>query len=85
MSGNNRNDLQKVFDSFFEYPKTMKEADKDTGVMRESVCRYCAVLRAQKRLFKLRERYCAITGAMAGEYTTNPALKPVESSQLSLL
>lgn len=75
--------LQKVYNSFFQSPKTMKEADFDCGVMRESICRYCATLRKEGRLFEIEKRDCKITGHRATVFTSNPELVP-PSNQLQL-
>ncbi len=64
--------LQKVYDSFFAVPKTMKEVDKETGVMRENICWYCRTLRLQSKLHAIGKRYCSITKHMATVWTTNP-------------
>ena len=76
--------LERVNQSFFESPKTMKEVDKSIGIMRESICRYCAKLRKQDKLFPIRKRLCSVTSHNATEWTTNPALIPIRPEQLSL-
>ena len=75
--------LNVIFNAFFESPKTMKEVDKETGVMRESICRRVKTLRIQRKIFLLGYRKCKITGRKAGIYTTDPALIP-KSNQLEL-
>ncbi|MBK9671952.1 MAG: hypothetical protein IPO70_06810 [Bacteroidetes bacterium] len=75
--------LNKVYWAFFENPKTMKEADKFTGVMRENICRYCRTLRLQGKLYKVCKRVCAVTKHKAIAWTTNPDLIP-PSNQLKL-
>lgn len=74
--------FQLVYDAFFESPKTMKEVDTETGIMRENVCRYVSTLRQQNRIFPIRERKCRITHHIATEWTANPALIP-KNPQLS--
>ena len=76
--------LHKVYDTFFSSPKTMKEADVATGVMRENICWYCRALRQQTRLFPIRKRYCKVTRHLAIEWTTNPDLIPKQDIQLNL-
>ena len=74
---------KKVYASFYESPKTMKEVDAETGIMRENICRFCSDLRDQGRLYEVGERLCRITKHLATVYTTNPDLTP-ESSQTKL-
>jgi hypothetical protein len=68
--------LKAVFQSFFDSPKTMKEADADSGIMRENICRYVRTFRQSKSIVVLRKRYCKVTKHLANEYTTNPDLFP---------
>jgi DNA-binding transcriptional regulator LsrR (DeoR family) len=70
--------LKKVFQSFFDSPKTMKEVDKDCGVMRENICRYVGALRKNNQIWILRKRRCKVTGWYASELTTNPKLAPTD-------
>lgn len=74
----------KVFQSFLSSPKTMKEVDTDTGVMRENICRYVKALRLNGKIAWLRQRFCKTTNHLAGEYTTNTDLFPKISLQLNL-
>jgi hypothetical protein len=75
---------KKVFDAFFEFPKTMKEVDAETGVMRENICRYVWTLRNENLIALVGYRKCRITGFnKVGIYTTDPALFP-KSNQLKL-
>lgn len=75
---------KKVFNSFFEFPKTMKEVDIETSVMRENICRYVRTLRNENRIALVGYRKCKITGNnKVGIYTTNPDLFP-KSNQLKL-
>ena len=78
-----KDQLHKVFQSFFDSPKTMKETDKDCGVMRENICRYVRTFRQSKSIVVIRKRYCKVTKHLANEYTTNPLLFP-KSTQLTL-
>ena len=75
--------LNKVFQSFFDSPKTMKEVDRDCGVMRENICRYVSTLRENNQIWVLKNRRCRATGWNANEYTTNPKLAP-KARQLTL-
>lgn len=69
--------LNKVYKVFFESPKTMKEADAKCGVMRESICRYVKNLRSENRIYLIDKRICKVTKHIAGVYTTNPDLIPI--------
>lgn len=76
--------LNKVFRAFAHgEPKTMKEVDKEIGVMRESICRYVAALRKTGRLFAVKERKCRITNHTAMTWTSDPNKVP-PSPQLKL-
>jgi hypothetical protein len=75
--------LKAVFQSFFDSPKTMKEADADSGIMRENITRYVRTFRQNKSIVVLRKRYCNVTKHLANEYTTNPDLFP-KPTQLTL-
>jgi hypothetical protein len=75
--------LNVVFKSFFDSPKTMKEADVNSGIMRENICRYVRTFRKNKSIVVIRKRLCSITNHLANEYTTNPDLFP-KPTQLTL-
>jgi len=79
------NDQYKVvFMAFYDAPKTMKEVDVETNIMRENICRYVSMLKAKKRIALVGYRKCKITGFVkVGIYTTNPDLFP-KSNQLKL-
>ncbi|MDJ1495153.1 hypothetical protein QNI19_19595 [Cytophagaceae bacterium DM2B3-1] len=79
-----KNQLEKVFDAFYEKPRTMKEVDFACGVMRENICRYVSKLRKQGRIILAGKRYCKITKHQANVYTTNPSLIP-KVIQLNIL
>ncbi|AUC16839.1 hypothetical protein BTO06_17555 [Tenacibaculum sp. SZ-18] len=76
-------DLKAVYDAFFEKPRTMKEVFVVTGVIRESICRYCKELKESGRLYFLRKRRCTITKELVNEYTSNPDLVE-DNNQLGL-
>jgi hypothetical protein len=71
------NELKKVYLSFSSKPKTMKEADVDTGIMRESICWYCRHLRLNGLLHPIGKRSCHVTKHEATVWTTDPNLIPV--------
>ena len=76
--------MKKVFNAFFEFPKIMKEVDAETTVMRESICRYVRTLRLENRIALVGYRRCKITGhPKVGTYTTNPEMFP-KSNQLKM-
>ncbi len=76
--------LQKIRQAFFDKPKTMKEVDKETGVMRESICWYCRTLRLQNTLFPVKKRRCEVTGCPSvWTWTTDPGKAP-NSTRLNL-
>ncbi len=79
-----KNQMKKVFESFYKSPKTMKEVDSETNVMRESICRYVGTLRLENKISLVGTRKCTVTGyPNVGIYTTNPDLF-VKSNQLEL-
>ena len=78
------NQMKSIYNAFFEYPKTMKEVDAETNVMRENICRYVSELRNQNRIALVGYRTCKVTGnPKVGTYTTNPDLFP-KSNQLKM-
>lgn len=78
------NQMNIIFNAFFECPKTMKEVDNETGIMRESICRYVRALKAQNKIQLISLRKCKITNCDGvGEYSTNPDFFVV-SNQLDL-
>jgi hypothetical protein len=82
---NNKTQIQKVHNAFYGSPKTMKEVDAETGIMRANICRYCSTLVAQNKLFIVGKRRCKITKSRnVTIYTSNPDLAPNHPPQLSL-
>lgn len=76
--------IEKVYQAFQEMPMTMKEADVSTGIMRENICRYVAILVKRRLIVVRRIRKCRITGYPdVKEYTGDPNLFP-ESNQLKM-
>lgn len=83
-TGKNTDQLKSVHKAFYEYPKTMKEVDAETQIMRENICRYVSTLRNENRISLVGYRRCTITGnPKVGIYTTNPDLFP-KTNQLDL-
>lgn len=81
---NSSDQLNIVFNAFFECPKTMKEVSKETGVMRANICWYVRYFKSQNKITLVDYRKCNVTSySKVGTYTTNPDLFPV-SNQLKL-
>jgi hypothetical protein len=73
-----------IYQAFLERPMTMKEADVQTGIMRENICRYVGALLQSGRIAIRKRRRCSITGyPNVKEYTADPDLFP-SSNQLKL-
>lgn len=75
--------LKKVFDTYHSQPQTMKECDRKSGIMRESICWYNRRLRQSQQIYCIGKRICSITKHRANVYTTNPNLAPI-NTQLNL-
>ena len=83
-TGNIHEQIKIIYKAFFEYPKTMKEVDAETNIMRENICRYVNTLQKENRISLVGYRKCKITGFNnVGIYSTNPELFP-KSNQLDL-
>lgn len=81
---NGNDQLNIVFNAFFESPKTMQEVSKETGVMRSNICWYVRDFKNQRIIAMVGYRKCNVTNyGKVGIYTTNPDLFPV-SNQLKL-
>ena len=76
--------LQAVYKTLFEQPRTMKEVFATTGVLREFVCWYCRELRLSGKLYFVKKRRCSITGMLVKEFTTNEKFLPEFPKQLNL-
>jgi hypothetical protein len=83
-TGKSPEQLKSIYNAFYEYPKTMKEVDAETNIMRENICRYVNTLRNENSISLVGYRKCKITGHnKVGIYTTDPKLFP-KSNQLEL-
>lgn len=71
--------LKVIYDGFFSEPSTMKELSVKTGIDRSSICWYCRTMRQNKQLAVVKKMYCSITKRLVNQYTTNPALMPIQS------
>jgi hypothetical protein len=70
-----RNQYQTVYQSFLSSPKTMLQVKFETGVMRESICRYVATMRKEDNIQMVRKGKCPISKRNGvGFYTTNKKL-----------
>ena len=76
--------LNAVYESFYEKPRTMKEVFVNTGVLREFVCWHCRELRLSGLLYFTGMRKCSITGVWVKEFTTNENFVPDFPKQLNL-
>ena len=76
--------LQAVYKTLYEQPRTMKEVFATTGVLREFVCWYCRELRLSGKLYFVKKRKCSITGMLVKEFTTNEKFLPEFPKQLNL-
>lgn len=77
------NQLAMVYEAFYDEPRTMKEVDVITGIMRENICRHCSTLRQLDKIYPVGEKLCSVTGHLAIIWTTNPELIP-PNTQYSL-
>ena len=83
-ANDNDNQMNIVFNAFFESPKTMKEVDVETNIDRSNVCRYVGTLKGLNKIQLISYRKCKITKCEGvGEYSTNPDFF-VKSNQLEL-
>jgi len=78
-------ELKQVYLYLFRHSATMKEVDRATGIMRESICWYLRKLRKRDLLYIVGKRLCKVTKHMAIEWTTDPqkVLKP-DANQLKI-
>lgn len=67
------NQKRRVFEAFFEKPKTMLEVEAETGIMRSNICYYVRDFLLEKRIKRLYTGFCSITRMPAGRYTTDKA------------
>lgn len=78
-------ELHQVYLYLFRHSATMKEVDRATGVMRESVCWYCRKLRKRDLLYIVGKRLCKVTKHLAIEWTTDPKKVPKsDGTQLNM-
>lgn len=66
--------MQKVFKSFFESPKTMLMVSFETEVLRANICRFISKWKAIGLIKEVYKGICPITKHKAGFYSTNNEL-----------
>ncbi|WP_066223365.1 hypothetical protein [Formosa haliotis] len=66
--------INRVFQAFFNAPKTMLMVSRETGIYRASICRYVAELRFEDKIMVVKNGLCKISKHEANYYTTNPDL-----------
>ena len=70
--------LKSVADAFAAGPATMLMIARRTGIERASICRYCATMRKEDRIFFVKKGLCAITRHAANYLSTNESYRPVK-------
>lgn len=80
---NSGTQMQIVFRSFFEFPKTMYQVEKETGVCRPNICRYVCEWEKHGNIQELHKGKCPVSGYTAGFYSTNKKLFKKEEKQRS--
>lgn len=76
--------FQIVYESLKEYPKTMFQVEKETGVVRPNICRFVAMMEDAGIIQLHHKADCPISGCRAGYYTTDEKLFITSPQQLSL-
>ena len=75
--------MEIVFASFLEKPKTMLMVSTETNVLRANICRYVATWRESNSIGVFKNAFCDISKHRADYLTTNPKLF-IKSDQLNL-
>lgn len=75
--------MQMVVNSLKQFPQTMLQVARITGIERANVCRYIATLQRQNKAQLIHKGFCPITHFKAGFYSTDEALFKT-NGQLSL-
>ena len=71
------NEMQIVFESFYEDPKTMRQVEVETGIRRDHITRYVAILRKQNKITLIKKGICPITRMNGVQFlSTNPDHQP---------
>lgn len=74
--------LQRVVQSFNEYPKSMRMVEVQTAIMRPNICRYVNVLKKRGVIKKVKCGRCKCTGRMVVFYSTD--IRYLNTKQFSL-
>lgn len=69
-----REQMGRVFRCFHEYPKTMLDVSRETGILRANICRYVAHMENDGRIQIHHKGIDRTTKCRAAYYTTNPEL-----------
>lgn len=77
------NQFKVIHKSFYNAPKTMLMASKETGILRANICRYVATLRESDKIAEVKKGLCKISKHKAGFLTTDPNQFP-KSNQLKM-
>ena len=70
------NQFKVIHKSFYNAPKTMLMASKETGILRANICRYVATLRKSEKIAEVKKGFCEVTKHKAGFLTTDPTQFP---------
>ena len=77
-------ELQKVYNSFYNKPKTMRQVEVETGVRRDHITRYVDTLKKNNKITIVNKGVCPITNRDGVQFlTTDPSFQP-KFLQLSL-
>ena len=75
--------LQRVYESFFEQPKTRLQVAFDEGTFQGNLCWHVRKLRKSNKIVVVKKGHCKVTGYLAEYLTTNPEYFP-KQRQLNL-
>lgn len=71
-----KDQLNLVFEGFFEKPQSMKMLSVKLKIDRANICWFCREFRKSNKLGIARKGICAITKRVVNYYTTNPDFIP---------
>ena len=63
---------EKVYRTLLYRPKTMLMVSLETGILRANICRHCANLQKENRIYIKYRAVCPISKHSAGFYSTHP-------------
>ena len=67
-------ELQRVYESFFEQPKSRLQVAFDVGTFQGNICWHVRELRKCNKIAIAKKAHCKITGRLVEYLTTNPEL-----------